>query len=986
METIYRTAHLIPTRATILSGGLNGCLTVNDTSCHGGFSEVDAFRRLHCGNESSLVLPWLDTESPFPNMNYYGVENINLLLMREVVDWRVYVTPPFLLNYAVEPDNESLSFFNEMRRVEFPLLMTNLNVPPSNSWYPFTKQVYFDEETKLAVMYIAPDSASEEMRTDNVEAVKANLRTIALINFVLVEGELELPNDPNWETSDYTWITTIVYGADPLKFDDFADALINFAFPPNIIINVNGNSTGVETAEGGDFRIFDVWMVTFDLTKYSYYQINVESSKDYHGEAFVEDVTVVSEDLSMLPAHAKDEQYTFNIEQLRSFVEFAGYPDDVIGYSGVVGPGEECQVGECALGNIFTDAIRAPYARWSHGLSDIAFLSSKRFRGGGWPSGDVRPSFLWESMSPSHYCNGTISGLSLFKLLEYSVAHELLQVSGLKIVYNSELQGSKIVSIQVWNETQQRFAPIQRLQLYSFATDNYLCHVNDPFPALLGGDFFLEGEEPGNSGWWSPTQETTWDWFLARDEAYNTTLEGRLVDDTNATDALGLVQTAADCVATQTFWDQSQLECDFCPTLNNSEFLDDTVHLQGQSRSADTAEATVVLVNNEPYAVKYFPNEATIPGWLEIATESFILNAGASDAIAILAKASTLDEGMARATVVFAVRDGGIHPECIGDDIHIDVLFRATPVPVQRHLGSIRAFGFTAFGLVVCVAGCIAVWVQWNRKVRVVATMQPPFLVAICSGIVIMSSTIVVLGIDDGVCSQRGCDTACMSIPWLLTMGFTITMSALFSKLWRIVKVFGQGQFRRIQVKEKDVIVPFACLVSINLALLLTWTLADPLQWKRFSVPDEEWKTYGTCSSDGSVSKVMLSLLVVVSATALALACHQAWKARNISDEFSEAKNLGVALYSWLQIALVGIPVLFLIERDNPTARYFVMVAVIFAGSLSMLLLIFVPIFLQRKGRKKENVRVSGLEHPTNSKASSAGTGKSSEQYLPRSN
>ena len=27
--------------------------------------------RLHCGNELSLVLLWMDTESPYPNVNYY---------------------------------------------------------------------------------------------------------------------------------------------------------------------------------------------------------------------------------------------------------------------------------------------------------------------------------------------------------------------------------------------------------------------------------------------------------------------------------------------------------------------------------------------------------------------------------------------------------------------------------------------------------------------------------------------------------------------------------------------------------------------------------------------------------------------------------------------------------------------------------------------------------------------------------------------------
>lgn len=78
------------------------------------------------------------------------------------------------------------------------------------------------------------------------------------------------------------------------------------------------------------------------------------------------------------------------------------------------------------------------------------------------------------------------------------------------------------------------------------------------------------------------------------------------------------------------------------------------------------------------------------------------------------------------------------------------------------------------------------------------------------------------------------------------------------------------------------------------------------------------------------------------------MACYQAWKARKISDKFSEAKTVDVGLYSWPQISLVGIPVLFQIERDNPMARYYylVMVAAILAGSMSMLLGIFVPMLL----------------------------------------
>ena len=106
------------------------------------------------------------------------------------------------------------------------------------------------------------------------------------------------------------------------------------------------------------------------------------------------------------------------------------------------------------------------------------------------------------------------------------------------------------------------------------------------------------------------------------------------------------------------------------PILNSSSFLDNAVHLQGQSQSTDTTETTIVLAN-ENYPTKYIPNAATIPDWLEISAESVTLSAGGSKAISILAKAATLEEGIARATIAFDVQDGGLHPECIGEDINV---------------------------------------------------------------------------------------------------------------------------------------------------------------------------------------------------------------------------------------------------------------------------------------------------------------------------
>jgi hypothetical protein len=222
--------------------------------------------------------------------------------------------------------------------------------------------------------------------------------------------------------------------------------------------------------------------------------------------------------------------------------------------------------------------------------------------------------------------------------------------------------------------------------------------------------------------------------------------------------------------------------------------------------------------------------------------------------------------------------------------------------------------------------------------------MQPLFLVVVCAGVFIIGLSIIPISIDDGIASERACDMACMSIPWLLSMGFVLEMSALIAKLWRINKLFDSG-FRRVVIRERDVLAPFAILMITNVTLLAAWTVVDPLRWERTYI--EPWFSYGACRTNGAVGPVMFGLVAAVNILALSLTCYQAYRARNISDEFSESKRIGIALFSWFQLLIVGVPVIFLIDQDNVIARYFIVVSLIFLLSMAMLLLIFVPIMVQ---------------------------------------
>lgn len=132
----------------------------------------------------------------------------------------------------------------------------------------------------------------------------------------------------------------------------------------------------------------------------------------------------------------------------------------------------------------------------------------------------------------------------------------------------------------------------------------------------------------------------------------------------------------------------------------------------------------------------------------------------------------------------------------------------------------------------------------------------------------------------------------------------------------------------------------------------------------------ESWKTYGTCSTRNGkfrpVGFILYSSIGVLNFGALLLAAHQAIRARNISDEFSEAKNLGVALFSWIQLGLVGVPVVFLIDDDNPRARFFIISGLLFCICLSMLFLLFAPMMTHlwtQKNRPKGESEKKGGAH-----------------------
>jgi gamma-aminobutyric acid type B receptor len=178
----------------------------------------------------------------------------------------------------------------------------------------------------------------------------------------------------------------------------------------------------------------------------------------------------------------------------------------------------------------------------------------------------------------------------------------------------------------------------------------------------------------------------------------------------------------------------------------------------------------------------------------------------------------------------------------------------------QNLLGNFKYTGLICFGLVALSSLACVAWTLYYRDNMVVRAAQPFFLMMTAGGVLLLSSTLVPLSFDDQGDPDSMSDTRsmgiCMSIPWLAFTGFTVTFSALFSKTWRVNRFFNSpSAYGKMKVSEKDVLAPFAFLLTCNFIVLISWTLIDPLTYEReFEDGTDYWNreiaSNGSCRSD----------------------------------------------------------------------------------------------------------------------------------------
>lgn len=97
---------------------------------------------------------------------------------------------------------------------------------------------------------------------------------------------------------------------------------------------------------------------------------------------------------------------------------------------------------------------------------------------------------------------------------------------------------------------------------------------------------------------------------------------------------------------------------------------------------------------------------------------------------------------------------------------------------------------------------------------------------------------------------------------------------------------------------------------------------------------------------------IFLYFQTIVNVISLLIAAWQSWQARNIKSEFSEAKFIGLAVFSMCQALLTGLPIVAM-SSNLPMTFYIMMTTLVFTLCMVILLLIFLPkVIMQHKYSK----------------------------------
>lgn len=420
---------------------------------HQGIDIIGGPDDIEDGEDASLPaahLQLLDRNNAFVHMHPLGLA-VNRLILHDLMDLDVVASSPSVLLQNSLDYEVSSRDISALQTRDMPLLLSNVDVPPQNSWHEYTDAVYFNEETGLAVLSVS--NTDEELTAPQVESALGSLRYVRRVNeengcvpsaqekreeylgcsreiFGEVSwAETEVEPDPEESFAvpgpepRQCWLPVIYHSVvHAAEFLAFLEGMIDLPeeYRPALLIDTTGHFTEYETPQ----RVGDIWVAShgFDSRGYFHHRLDVSYGTSSSGDGLprLENVEFLHAPLSPLPEEYKDETYRREILALREAADEALENNPALGYTGFMPVARDssryrpCKSGECVSSHSSAFTIDLHARNNLLNLSPLLIaifslsLSHSPSATSSWMLHDGMPMRMWRS---SHLHLGASAGL-----------------------------------------------------------------------------------------------------------------------------------------------------------------------------------------------------------------------------------------------------------------------------------------------------------------------------------------------------------------------------------------------------------------------------------------------------------------------------------------------------------------------------------------------------------------------------------------------
>ncbi|CAF3143315.1 unnamed protein product [Rotaria socialis] len=266
-----------------------------------------------------------------------------------------------------------------------------------------------------------------------------------------------------------------------------------------------------------------------------------------------------------------------------------------------------------------------------------------------------------------------------------------------------------------------------------------------------------------------------------------------------------------------------------------------------------------------------------------------------------------------------------------------------TIIAIISGTGILLAIGFFVFNIVF-------------RTHRFIRMSSPQINNLIIAGSILAYTSVLLMGIDSTLLGRRSSEAAmnfiCAIRVWTLSIGFTISFGAIFSKTWRVHTIFTNVNASKRAVKDYRLFIFVGVLLAIDTVLLAAWQIVDPLKiFKNISqreTKDEDivilW-IYEECRSNRR--SIWITMQSIYKGVLMAVGSRFAWATRHVHIAgLNDSKYVGMSLYNVVLLSIITAVVGYFL-RDQHERSYILTSVFILLCVTITLCLVFAPKVLE---------------------------------------